>query len=73
MSEWFAEEEARLIANAPPPDDGPSVLDKIAVLQRVLGFTQYRLKVDALRRPDGENISKSMRDCIDELFDEVNK
>lgn len=28
-----------------------------------------RVVHDALRRPDGENISKSMRQCIDELYE----
>lgn len=47
----------------------PTTLEKIEVLQRLMGKAEYRLQIDALRRPDGENISKSMRQCIDELYE----
>lgn len=49
----------------------PSTVEKIEAIQRLIGKAEYRLRIDAKRRPDGKTITKSMRQCIDELFLEL--
>lgn len=57
--------------NAKPPGDEPTVPELIAAIQARIGKAEYRLRIDAKRRPDGKTITKSMRQCIDELYSEL--
>lgn len=51
-----------------PPRAGPTVTEMIAAIQGQIGKAEYRLRLDALRRPDGHTITKPMRQCIEELY-----
>lgn len=54
-----------------PPRTGPTTIEMIAAIQARIGKEHYRLLLDAKRRPDGENIAKAMRECIEEMFAEL--
>jgi hypothetical protein len=54
-----------------PPRTGPTVTEMIATIQARIGKAKYRLLLDAKRRPDGHTITKSMRQCIDEMYGEL--
>lgn len=54
-----------------PPRTGPTVTEMIAAIQARLGKAKYRMLIDAKRRPDGHTITKSMRQCIDELYEDL--
>jgi hypothetical protein len=55
------------------PNEGPTTIDMIARLQEVMGKDRYRVLLDTKRRPDGVNIEKGMRQCIEELYSELEK
>lgn len=57
--------------NATPAGDEPTMPELIATIQAKIGKAEYRLRIDAKRRPDGQTIAKPMRQCIDELYLEL--
>lgn len=56
--------------NAPVSDE-LTVAEMIAAIQARIGKAEYRLRIDAKRRPDGETITKAMRHCIEDLYSEL--
>jgi hypothetical protein len=53
------------------PYIGPTIIEMIVELQDAVGKEQYRLLLDAKRRPDGKTIVKSARQCVEELYSEL--
>lgn len=57
--------------NPLPVSDELTVIELIAAIQAKIGLEEYRRRIHAKRQPDGETIAKSMRQCIEDLYSEL--